>query len=68
MVLKKLGPELRSEFLEVIDYLGRHEGMQVSLGLYRTVYVLQAAFLFVVAARSRKEALVPHSMMSRRPA
>ncbi len=29
MVLKKLGPELRNEFLEVIDYLGRHEGMQV---------------------------------------
>ena len=29
MVLKKLGHELREEFLEVIDYLGRHEGMQV---------------------------------------
>ena len=31
MVLKKLGSELREEFLDVIDYLGRQEGMQVRI-------------------------------------
>jgi len=31
MVLKKLGSELREQFLDVIDYLGRQEGMQVLL-------------------------------------
>ncbi len=33
MVLKKLGSELREQFLDVIDYLGRQEGMQVQLSL-----------------------------------